>query len=346
MKYFILVCFVLLFCSCSKKDSQVKKNISQTQQIQLKASPKINIGFSIDTLAIERWLRDCDVFLNTAKELGAEVIVQNSGNSIEEQNRQIRYLIQKKVDVLVIVAKKADSLTDSIHEAVVAGIPIISYDRLILNADISMYMTVDTERVGELICEELIKKKPTGTYFAIYGPQEDYNMYLMKEGNNKVLQNLPIKIALTYYTDGWNYDLSYQKMADELQKGNIPDAVICGNDAVADSVIRALSEFCPGCDIAVGGQDADIAACQNILEGKQLVTVYKPINDLARMAAEFAVRIAKGEDPVDIVGSSATINNGYRDVPVFWLEPKAVTKDNIDEIIIDSGFHTRGEIYR
>jgi D-xylose transport system substrate-binding protein len=340
---FILTC--CLVSSCTKKNIVIPR-VSPVENNESSISNKITIGFSIDTLAIERWLRDCDVFLNTAKELGADVIVQNSGNSIEEQNRQINYLVQRKVSVLVIVAKKDDSLTESLNTAKNAGIPVIAYDRLIRNANISLYMTVNTEQVGELMCKELVRQKPTGSYFAIYGPEEDYNMHLMREGNNKVLQNLPIKIVLTYYTDGWNYDLSYQKMAQQLQAGNIPDAVICGNDAVADSVIKALSEFCPSCNVAVGGQDADIAGCQNIVEGKQTVTVYKPITKLARLAAEYAIRLAKGENPSDIVNSGDTIYNGYAEIPVFWLDPQVVTKENIDTVIIDSGFHTRGEVYR
>lgn len=348
MKNKIVILCIILFCillTCCTKKEGVRQGPAQVGKIKTDAS-KITIGFSIDTLAIERWLRDCDVFLNTAKEMGADVIVQNSGNSIEEQNRQIKYLIQRKVDVLVIVAKKADSLTESVNSARNAGIPVISYDRLILDANVSLYMTVNTERVGELMCTELVNQKSSGMYFAIYGPEEDYNMHLMKEGVTKVLKNRPIQIGLTYYTDGWNYDLSYQKMAEQLQNGNIPDAVICGNDAVADSVIKALSEFCPSCDIAVGGQDADIAGCQNIVEGKQTVTVYKPINELASRAAEFAVRLANGENPADIVGSAETINNGYGEVPVFWIDPQVVTKNNIDAVIIESGFHTQGEVYR
>ena len=343
---YIVYGFILLLSvtvlSCKKQKTTEKEAFSGEPS---QAAP-ISIGFSIDTLAIERWIRDCDVFLNTAKELGADVIVQNSGNSVEEQNRQIQYLINRNVDVIVIVAKKDDSLTESVQKARSHGIPVISYDRLIRNADISLYLTVDTEKVGEYMAKELYKVKPYGNWFCILGPQEDYNTTFIQTGVNKVLTNTPVKITLTSYTADWNYDLSYQKMHEELEKGNIPDAVICGNDALADSVVQAISEICPGRNIPVCGQDADIAACQNIVEGKQVLTVYKPITELAERAAHIAYQLASGKTVREVVPDGKTMNNGYADIPVILLDPVPVTIKNIDKIVIDSGFHTYGEVYK
>ena len=126
----------------------------------------------------------------------------------------------------------------------------------------------------------------------------------------------------------------------------IPDAIICGNDAVADSVISALDLYYPEKHIPICGQDADIVACQNIVNGKQDFTVYKPIIELAEKAAEFAVELAKGKSVEELIERNETINNGFENVPVYWLEPKLVTKKNLDSVIIDSGFHTRSEVYK
>lgn len=332
---------IFSYSSCKNKpvqNSKIAINLEKNTKTPL-------IGFSIDTLAIERWRRDLDTFLNTAKGLGAQVIVQNSGNSIKEQNRQILYLVDKGVKVIVIVAKKEDSLSSSIKKAQSKGIPVIAYDRLITNSDISLYMTIDSRKVGEYMAKALLKEKPSGKWFCILGPQEDHNMTFIKKGVDKILKNTSVHISLTYYTEGWNYDISYQKMAEKLKQGDIPDAVLCGNDAVANSIIKAISESNLHTYIAIAGQDADIAACQNIVQGKQLMTVYKPITKLAQMAAEYAYKLAKGQTIAEIVQSKDTINNGFSNIPVIWLNPVMVTKNNIDEIVVRSGFHTYGEVY-
>jgi D-xylose transport system substrate-binding protein len=333
--------FLLMIFSCSKSKSQAAAPLQNNEPHRRPC-----IGFSIDTLAIERWQRDLDVFMNTAKELGADVIVQNAGNSIEEQNRQLLYLADRKADVLVVVAKKTNSLSDSIQKIRAKNIPVISYDRLITNADISMYITVNTEKVGELMARGLLSRSTGYDWFCILGPEEDYNMTFIRQGVSRITANTPVRITETYYTDGWNYDLSYQKMVDLIAGGNIPDAIVCGNDAVADSVIQALTTYYPGHHIPICGQDADIAACQNIVRGLQDFTIYKPITRLAEEAAKCAVQLAQGRTVAEIVPAGQTISNGAGNIPVIWLEPQTVTKENIDEIVIKSGFHTYGEVYR
>lgn len=338
-----MMILIPLFFSCDNKKQQ-KNPIEKRNEIS--DSKKKTIGFSIDTLAIERWQRDLDVFMNKAKEMGADVIVQNAGNDIEEQNRQLMYLLDRNVDVIVVLPKEAYSISESIQKIKSKNIPVISYDRLTFNADIDLYMTIDSERVGEIMATGLQKAAKGPTWFCILGPEEDYNMTLIKHGINKVLNNTPIKIKYTFYTSGWNYDLAYQEMVKLITNNNIPDAIACGNDAVADSVIRALTLYYKDNHIPVCGQDADIAACQYIVEGKQDFSVYKPITKLAELTAEYAVRLANGESVKDLNENLKTINNSFGDIPVLWLEPQIVNKNNIDEVIIDSGFHTHGEVYR
>lgn len=321
------------------------------------AAAKLCIGFSIDTLALERWQRDLDIFMDTVKKLGADIIVQNAGDSAEEQNKQLLYLMERKVQAVVIVAKKKDSLTETIQKLRAKNIAVIAYDRLISNADISMYISVNTEKVGELMAKQLLAQKSGHNWICMLGPEDDYNMTLIQNGVQKVIQNRAVRITETFHTDGWNYDLSYQKAVNILTGGTIPDAIICGNDAVAGSVIQAIADYYPDHHIPLCGQDADISACQYIVRGQQDFTIYKPITRLAELAAMYAVELAKGKTvmqtlqnlqaAVSAVGTEAeTINNGYADIPAVWLDPQVVTKDNIDDVIIKSGFHTHGEIYR
>ena len=338
----IIFSLILLSFSCAKKEKT-----PSTTKVEKKSTGKENIliGFSIDTLAIERWQRDLDIFINKAKELGADVIVQNAGNNAEEQNRQLLYLLEKQVDVVIILPKEADALTETIQKFKNKNIPVIAYDRLIVNADIDLYMTIDSEKVGEAMAQGLMNATKGTNWFYILGPEEDYNMTLIKKGISKHINNTNIRVSHLYYTDSWNYDLSHQEMNRLLSNEQIPDAIVCGNDAIADSVIRSISKYSPDKQIAVCGQDADIIACKYIIEGKQACTVYKPISKLAVNAAHFAVQLAKKEELSIPYRWKKRINNGYTDVLGVWIEPELVTKENLDKVIIESGFHPSTSIY-
>ncbi len=305
----------------------------------------ITIGFSIDTFVIERWRRDLDVFMEAAAEEGAQVIVQNAGNSEAEQINQIKYLIDQNVDALVIVAKKADSLTEVLAKAKAKNIPVISYDRLIRNADVSLYVTVDSRQVGTFMSQALLEKAPKGGWYCIYGNEDDFNMSMIDQGVRNALDGKPVSVQVKYYTKDWNYDLAYQKMTDLLDSNLVPDAVLCGNDAIAESVIRALREHKLS-SIPVAGQDADIAGCQRVVQGMQTATVYKPITELARLSARYACRLARGEKASDLPGVTETMDNGSRQVPTCFIQPVLVTAENMDEVVIQSGFHTYDEVYR
>ena len=336
----IAVCLTLTV-SCKKQE-----DTATVRQISPAPARPITIGFSIDTLAIERWQRDLDVFINKIKELGADVIVQNAGNSIEEQNRQLMYLLERNVDCVVVLPKDAASITESVQKLRAKNIPVISYDRLALNADINLYLTIDSEKVGEQMAQEMLRHTSGINWYCILGPEEDYNMTLIKDGVNRIIRNTGVHINHTYYTDGWNYDLSYQEMVRILKGDIFPDAIICGNDAVAASVIQAINRYYPDTYIPVCGQDADISACQYIAQGKQAFTIYKPIIQLAEVAAECAVKLGRHEEISETRFRSSFIDNGYGKIPTIWLEPTHVDKYNLDKVIIESGFHSAASVYK
>ena len=337
----ILCLTLLLAVSCKKQEST-----STVKQSSPDPAKPITIGFSIDTLAIERWQRDLDVFINKVKEMGADVIVQNAGNNIEEQNRQLMYLLERNVDCVVVLPKEASSITESVSKLRTKGIPVISYDRLALNANINLYLTIDSEKVGEQMAQEMLRRAKGNNWYCILGPEEDYNMTLIMDGISRILRNSSVTINHIFYTDGWNYDLSYQEMVRILKSDTFPDAIICGNDAVAASVIQAINRYYPDIHIPVCGQDADISACQYIIQGKQDFTIYKPIIELAEVAAECAVHLARQEELSETRFRIRPINNGYGDIPTIWLEPTHVDRYNMDKVIIESGFHSAASVYK
>ena len=124
--------------------------------------------------------------------------------------------------------------------------------------------------------------------------------------------------------------------------------IMCGNDDLASQVVKVLSENRLAGKVAVVAQDADLAACQRIVEGTQEMTVYKPIEQEANTAAEFAVALGRGEDITSGEGeykAKETFNDGSYDIPYYRIDPVAVTKENMDQIIIGGGFHTREDVY-
>ena len=328
--------FALMSASCGTDQPSLISNPSHDEEAEL------TIGFSFDSYVIERWTRDRDVFCATAGELGAEVYVQSANGELETQISQIEYFINMEVDAIVIVTIDGDGLTDSIKAAKDAGIPVICYDRIVRNADADLYISFDNKEVGsfmaEAICEEIGDE---GNIVEITGPESDYNVAQVMEGFEEVCSEHDENILLTYNCENWRSELAYDFVNDNIDEVSEADIIMCGNDALAGEAVHALAERGLAGQILVVGQDADLEACQRIVEGTQLMTVYKPVEKLARMAAEYSVMLARGED----IEVETTYNDGTNEIPYVAIESVAVDKDNIDEVIIESGFHQREDVY-
>jgi len=311
----------------------------------------IRIGLSFDSFVIERWLRDRDVFVSTAQSLGAEVNVQNANGIVEEQCEQIRYLVGKGMDVIAVVAIDGGELREVIAEAQRAGVKIVCYDRLIPHVGADLYISFDNTRVGELMGEALIEALPDGgSVLEILGSSSDNNVAQVREGFERTLEGTDIEIVYTSYCTNWLAELAFDAVNTGLERsGGTADAVMCGNDDLAGQAIRALTEHKMAGTVPVVAQDADLAACQRIIEGTQTMTVYKSVEKEAEMAARYAVALAQGRDITDPDEESpvtAVISDGTQEIPYCALEPVAVTAENLDEVIIDSGFHAREDVYR
>lgn len=305
---------------------------------------KIQIGMSFDSFVIERWQRDRDVFVSVAKELGAEVNVQNANGLVEEQKKQIDYFIQKGMDVIVIIAIDPASLRDSVEKAKDAGIKIVSYDRLINDADVDLYITFDNEMVGTMMAQALVKEGiDGGKVVMLGGSPTDNNVPLVESAFKRVMSKHRVSILDSIHADNWRAEEAAAYIYANPQKISQADAIMCGNDDLATQAVRALAETRQAGDILVVGQDADLAACQRIVEGTQVMTVYKPVERLATRAAEAAVALARGEE---LTGDDVTvIESGEYRIPYIGLEPISVNRENIDEVIIGGGFHLKEDVY-
>lgn len=326
-----LLCLMLLFTSGCIREEETEENEKTVQ-----------IGMIFDTFVIERWQKDRDIFVSTIQELGGEVDIQNANGDVQNQIEQMEYFIREKVDVIVVVPIEAGVLVPYVEKARKEGIRVISYDRIIADAGTDLYISFDNEAVGKLMAETLGEVVSTeDKVLMINGPKSDLNVFSVSEGFQKEMEDRGIEILDVCYVNGWKAEEAGEYVEENLDKVRKVQAIMCGNDALASQVIQKLAEFQLSEDVYVVGQDADLDACQRIVEGSQYMTVYKSIDDLAKTAANAAVKMAKGEE----IETQYTINDGKYEVPFLKLKPVAVTKDNMDEVIIDSGFHLKEEVY-
>ncbi len=309
---------------------------------------KLTIGFSMDTLKEERWHRDRDIFKAKAEELGAQVLVQAANGDDTLQNSQAENLLTQGIDVLVIVPHNAKTVATVVASAHKLGVPVIAYDRLVLESDVDLYVSFDNVKVGELQADYLVKRKPAGNYILIGGAPTDNNAHLFRDGQMNILKPFvdkgDIKIVTDQWANNWQPVEGLKITENALTKNNNQvDAVLASNDGLAGAAVQALGEQKLAGKVLVAGQDAELSACQRIAAGTQSMTIYKPIKLLADKAAELAIKLAKKEP---IGEATRPVNNGKKDVPSVLLTPVVVDKDNLVSTVVADGYHKREDIYK
>ena len=307
---------------------------------------KHKIGLSMDTYTQERWQKDGEFFKKKVEELGGEVVMLYANGNEQLQNEQIETIINKGVEVLVIVPHNSKSCALPVKLAHEKGIKVISYDRLIKDCDLDLYVSFDNEKVGQLQASYLLNLVPKGNYLMIGGAATDQNSFMIRKGQMSVLQAAvdkgEIKIVSDQFAKDW---LPYQALKhteDALAlTHNKIDAVLAANDGLASGVIQSLSENELAGKIPVSGMDAELSALKRIQDGTQSMTVYKSISSIAATAAEAAMAFAKKETPKGIVG---TVNNGKLDLPAILLNPVVVDKNNIDQTVVADGYILKNQL--
>jgi D-xylose transport system substrate-binding protein len=300
---------------------------------------KPKIGFSLEAMKGERWQTDLSSFETRAKQLGAEVISRDADGDDDRQFQQVKDMIKSGVQVLVLLAHDNAKANQMVDAAKSAHVKVISYDRLVLNSDVDLYVSFDRLEIGRMQAEYLLKQAPVGNYVLIAGSPNDAGAKTLHEAQMKVLQphmdRGEIKVIADSYTKDWLPSEAYLFMlkAIESTHGQIA-AVLASNDGLAGGAIQALREHNLAGKVAVSGQDADLAAVICIAQGAQSMTVYKSVMNEAITAAEQAVRLAKGEK----THADGAINNGKTMVPTIMLKPVVVTRDNIKTTVVKDGF--------
>jgi D-xylose transport system substrate-binding protein len=280
-----------------------------------------------------------------------ELLYYNADQDVATQQQQVETAITEGADVMVLDPVDSASAAGLATRAKDAGIPVVSYDRLILDADLDYYASFDSVTVGEQQGQSLSKKlqqegSPQGPIVVINGDPQDNNAKLFNEGATSVFDKEGVEIAREFDTPDWLPENAQREMDQAItalgEDGFV--AVYAANDGTAGGAIAALKGA--GIDPATKpstGQDAELAAIQRILAGEQFMTVYKPYRTLAENAAEIAVAIANGDEvPEGLI--NAEEDNGTEQVPTALIDTIPVTADKVEETVIADKLYSVGEI--
>ncbi|MBL8124923.1 MAG: substrate-binding domain-containing protein [Pyrinomonadaceae bacterium] len=309
---------------------------------------KLKIGFAMDTLKEERWVRDKEAFEAACKKLGVEPVVTVADNKADKQANDVDNLLTQGVDALIIAPHDATQAASMVEKAKAKGVPVISYDRLINSDKIDLYISHQVPVIGRKIAEYALEKVPEGNYVMVYGAGTDNNAVIMKKEQLDVLKPAidsgKIKIVADNFTPDWKPEEAL-KMAENALTQNKDDiqAFVVSNDGMAGGVVSALEKKGLAGKILVTGQDAALDGLQRIAQGTQTMTVYKPIVPLATQAVEAAIKLARKEPMNTVMFRNDVIG---KDVPAILLEVTVVDKDNLMTTVIKDGYAKYEDVYK
>ena len=294
---------------------------------------------------------------------GYEVDLQYAGNEVSTQVSQVENMIANGDELLVVASIEGDSLGTVLAQAKENNIPVISYDRLIMNTDaISYYATFDNYLVGktqgQFLVDALDLDNTDGPYNIefVTGDPGDNNVNFFFGGAMDVLQPYIDEGKLVVpsgqmtkdevATANWSTETAQSRFENILSSyyadGTNLDAVLASNDSTALGVENALAANYTGEYPIITGQDCDIANMPNIIDGKQAMSVFKDTRTLASKVVEMVDAIMQGgEAPVN---DTETYDNGTGVIPSFLCEPVVCTADNYKELLVDSGYYTEDQL--
>ena len=332
------------------------------------------VGISMPTQSLERWNRDGSYLDEQFKSAGYETILTYSDNDTNRQVNDIQNMIAEDVDLLVIAAIDGEALNTVMNEAGDAGIPVIAYDRLIMNDNASYYVSFDNYTVGTLqgqyVVDTLDLDNAAGPFNIEFtaGDPADNNATYFFNGAMDVLKpyiesgKLNVVSGQTDFdtvaTAAWDSQTAMERaqniLASYYADGTQVDVWLCSNDSTALGVAQAIeSDYAGSNQPIITGQDGDEANLKNLVDGKQSMTVYKAVANEAVVTLDLGKAILNG----DTVDESLITNSGWEfecaydtesyftsdgnNCPSLLLVPDVVTKDNMVEKLVDTGYYTQ-----
>ncbi|MBT2438631.1 sugar-binding protein [Streptomyces sp. ISL-36] len=327
------------------------------------------IGLAMPTKASERWIADGENMAKQFQQAGYETDLQYGDDKVENQIAQIENMITKGRRLLVIAAIDGAALTEVLQRAHDAGIPVISYDRLIMGTEhVDYYASFDNERVGELEARYIVERLKLGAPAKNSGKAYDIELFAGSpdDNNTRYFWNGAMKVLQPYFDSGqllvrsgqtrmnqattlrWDGGTAQKRMDDLISKNygeESVDAVLSPYDGISIGIISALKSAGYGTGNrplpVVTGQDAELASVKSILRGEQTQTVFKDTRKLAARAVAMGDAVLNGKKPE--VNNVKDYDNGKKTVPSYLLDPVSIDKSNTD-LLVREGYFTAGQL--
>jgi len=307
---------------------------------------KPKIGILIHSYENARWIKDKDYLLENLTKEGADVMLEVANNDQQKQIAQAAEMIKNGVQVLIVVPINQDDAAQIVEIAHEANVKVIAYDRLINGCKLDYYITANSTHIGELQASYLTSLKPKGKYALICGSKYDDNSMKLFLGQMNILQPFmekgDIQLVYSEFTEDWSPAegaLHANRLFDQNQDSIT--AIITGSDAIADGVLSVLKEKGLEGKVMVAAQDAELDNVKAIISGVQTCDILKPLKEMASTTAQLAVSLAL-EKPIKMKFSNES--NGKALVKSILLDAAVVNKNNIENTVIASGFHSAADL--
>ena len=377
----LAACMSLSLAACGGGNSSAPAASSKPATSQPAASQPAaggdtkTVGIAMPTQSLERWNRDGAYLDEQFKAAGYNTIVTYSDNKNEQQVNDIQNMLSQGVDLLVIAAIDGNGLNTVMNDAGAAGVPVIAYDRLIMNDNSTYYVSFDNYTVGKLqgeyVRDALDLDNAAGPFNMEFtaGDPADNNAPFFFNGAMDVMKpcidsgKVVVPSGQTAFdavaTDQWQTDVALDRAQNVLASfyadGTKLDAWLCSNDSTSMGVTQAVTQdYAGGNAVVITGQDGDVANLRNIKDGKQSMTVYKAVANEAVVTLDLAKAILEGKtaDASLISASGWDFDCAYdtesyettpgHKCPSFLLVPDVVTKDNMEEKLVTPGYYVVG----
>lgn len=375
----LMAVMIFTLVGCSGNDAETtdtsgtstEENVSEegVATEQKTGSKGKKVGVAMPTQSSQRWIQDGDNMRTQLEALGYEVDLQYAEDDVQMQVAQIENLINNGADALVVAAVDSSALVNALGEAKANGIPVIAYDRLLMDTDaVSYYATFDNEGVGVAIATYIEEKMKLATAL---DEGRSYNIEFFMgspDDNNAVFLDNGIHIVLDKYLESgvlktqsgqttfdktntlrWSQETAQRRMEDILSgyyaDGEHLDIVASAFDGLSYGISAALT----GAGYTAGdgwplitGQDAELMATKNIISGTQAMSIFKDTRVLAEKAVTMVQAVLENAEPE--INDETTYNNNAITVPSYLCTPVAVDKDNYEKELVGSGYYSADDL--
>lgn len=335
----VVAIFALLIAGCSGSGAKAGQGGAGSAAGQ-------TVAFLLPEDVLPRWENEDRRFFKEALAKyapSAKLLVFNAQNDSSKQQQQAEQALTQGANVLVIIAVDQKAAGVIVNQAKASNVPVVAYDRLILDSPVDYYVSVDGTKVGQLQGDWLAKHTRDGDNIVVVnGSESDDNAHLFNKGYMKVLKPLfdsgARKLVYEAWTPGWDPSKAQQEMEQALTKtNNKVQGVLSANDGMAASIITALGAQGLAGKVPVTGLDGTAQALQLILQGKQGMTVYRSLKEQADKTAQIVSALLKHEKPPTNLFTGTPVNNGKVNIPWATVKPMVIDQHNVAIVMDETG---------